>query len=154
MESFRWSSSRRSTAPSGGDHDFRIERGGIRVFARLIAAEHHQPFRSEIVPSGLAELDALLGGGLDRGTSALFIGPAGTGKSVLAAQYASAAAIRGDAASIYVFDESGHTLTARAQALGMRMEEMIASARLRIQQIDPAQMSPGEMVDRIRQEVE
>ena len=138
----------------GGYHDFRIERGGIRVFARLIAAEHHQPFRSEIVPSGLAELDALLGGGLDRGTSALFIGPAGTGKSVLAAQYASAAAIRGDAASIYVFDESVQTLTARAQALGMRMEEMIASARLRIQQIDPAQMSPGEMVDRIRQEVE
>src|SRR5437762_9343515 len=90
----------------GGYHDFRIERGGIRVFARLIAAEHHQPFRSEIVPSGPAALDAPLGGRPDRGPSALFIGPAGTGKSVLAAQYASAAAIRGDAASIYVFDES------------------------------------------------
>src|SRR5712664_1880418 len=138
----------------GGYHDFRIERGGIRVFARLVAAEHHQPFRAETVPSGVAELDGLLGGGLDRGTSALFIGPTGTGKSVLAAQYASAAAFRGEPASIYAFDESVHTLTARAESLGMRVSELMASARLRVQQIDPAELSPGEMVDGIREEVE
>jgi len=138
----------------GGYHDFRIERGGIRVFARLVAAEHHQPFRAETVPSGVAELDGLLGGGLDRGTSALFIGPAGTGKSVLAAQYASAAARRGEAASIYAFDESIHTLTARAEALGMRATELIESGRLRVRQIDPAEMPPGEMVDSIREEME
>src|SRR6267378_4364698 len=138
----------------GGYHDFRIERGGLRIFERLVASEHHEPFAAGAVASGVADLDGVLGGGLDRGTSALFIGPAGTGKSVLAAQYASAAARRGEAASIYAFDESIHTLTARAEALGMRVAEMIASGRLRLQQIDPAEMSPGEMVDRMREEVE
>src|SRR5689334_22269287 len=75
----------------GGYHDFRIERGGIRLYERLVAAEHQQPFETAAVPSGVAELDALFGGGLDRGTSALFIGPAGSGKSALAAQYGLAA---------------------------------------------------------------
>jgi circadian clock protein KaiC len=138
----------------GGYHDFRIERGGVRVYERLVAAEHHQPFEAATVPSGVGEMDALFGGGLDRGTSALFIGPAGSGKSALAAQYALAAASRGDAASIYAFDEGIATLVARTASLGMPVNEMIASGRLRVQQIDPAEMSPGELVDGVRNEVE
>jgi circadian clock protein KaiC len=138
----------------GGYHDFRIERGGVRVFPRLVAAEHHEPFETGIVPSGVAELDSLLGGGLDRGTSALFIGPAGAGKSVLAMQYAVTAAQRGEAASVYTFDEGIHTLQNRATALGMPVAQMTAAGRLRVQQVDPAEMSPGELIERIRQEVE
>jgi circadian clock protein KaiC len=138
----------------GGYHDFRIESGGIRVFERLIAAEHHQPFRAETIASGVTELDRLLGGGLDRGTSALFIGPAGVGKSVLAAQCAMAAAKRGESASIYAFDEGAQTLIARTEALGQPVQEVMRNGHLRIQQIDPAEMSPGEMVDKIREEVE
>jgi circadian clock protein KaiC len=138
----------------GGFHDFRIEHGGIRVFERLVAAEHHQPFRHETVESGIQELDKLLGGGLDRGTSALFIGPAGAGKSVLASQYAMSAAKRGESASIYAFDEGAQTLIARAEGLGQPVRELMGTGNLRIQQVDPAEMSPGEMVDLIRQEVE
>jgi circadian clock protein KaiC len=138
----------------GGYHDFRIEHGGIRVFPRLVAAEHHEPFDVGIVPSGVAELDTLLGGGLDRGTSALLIGPAGTGKSVLGMQYAMSAAKRGEAASIYAFDEGLNTLHNRAAALGMPIAEMMRAGRLRVQQIDPAEMSPGELIERVRDEVE
>jgi circadian clock protein KaiC len=103
----------------GGYHDFKIERGGIRVFPRLVASEHHESFESGTVPSGIKDLDMLLGGGLDRGTSALFIGPAGTGKSAIAMQYAVTAAVRGESASVYTFDEGTHTLNSRATALGM-----------------------------------
>lgn len=138
----------------GGYHDFRIEKGGIRVFPRLVAAEHHEPFERGIVASGIAELDALLGGGLDRGTSALLIGPAGTGKSVVAMQYAVSAAKRGEAASVYTFDEGIQTLHSRAVALGMPLPELISAGRVRVQQVDPAEMSPGELIERVREEVE
>lgn len=137
-----------------GYHDFRILRGGVRVYERLVASEHREAFEPELVPSGVPDIDELFGGGLDRGTSALFIGPAGSGKSALAAQYALAAAARGDAASIYAFDEGVTTLVARTASLGMPVKEMIANGRLRVQQIDPAEMSPGELVDAVRAEVE
>jgi circadian clock protein KaiC len=138
----------------GGYHDFRIQRGGVKVFERLVASEHHAPFQPAVVASGIKEVDELLGGGLDRGTSALLIGPAGSGKSALAAQYALAAAARGDAASIYAFDEGVGTLVARTASLGMPVKEMMASGHLHVQQIDPAEMSSGELVDSIRHEVE
>jgi circadian clock protein KaiC len=138
----------------GGYHDFRIERGGVKVFERLVAAEHHQEYVPGVVASGVSEIDDLFGGGLDRGTSALFIGPAGAGKSALAAQYALAATGRGDNASIYAFDEGIGTLIARTASLGMPIKEMMAKGLLRVQQIDPAGMSPGELVALIRDEVE
>ena len=138
----------------GGYHDFRIIRGGITVYERLVAAEHHPVFEPSLVASGVGDIDALLGGGLDRVTSALLIGPAGSGKSALSAQYALAAAARGDAAVIYAFDESTSTLVARSAALGMPIEEMMANGRLRVRRIDPAEMSPGELVDGIRNDVE
>jgi circadian clock protein KaiC len=144
----------RGVAFRGGYHDFRIVRGGLRVFERLVAAEHEGTFEEGPVPSGIPQLDELLGGGLDRGTSALFMGPAGAGKSVLAMQYVVAATARGHRASIYAFDEGTATLLARGRALGMPIDEHLASGHLNVHQIDPAGMSPGELVDHIRDEVE
>jgi circadian clock protein KaiC len=143
----------RGVAFRGGYHDFRIERGGLRIFERLVASEHHEPFAAGAVASGVADLDGVLGGGLDRGTSTLLIGPAGTGKSAVAMQYAVAAALRGDAASVYAFDEGIETLRARSEGLGMPMTRLMQAGTLRVQQIDPAEMSPGEMVDYIRRDV-
>jgi len=137
----------------GGYHDFRIVRGGLRIFERLVASEHREPFVAAAVPSGITELDGLLGGGLDRGTSALLIGPAGTGKSAVAMQYAVAAALRGDSASVYAFDEGLETLRVRSEGLGMPATKLMDAAKLRVQQIDPAEMSPGELVDHIRRDV-
>jgi len=143
----------RGVAFRGGYHDFRIERGGLRIFERLVASEHHEPFAAGAVASGVADLDGVLGGGLDRGTCTLLIGPAGTGKSAVAMQYAVAAALRGEAASVYAFDEGIETLRARSEGLGMPMTRLMQAGTLRVQQIDPAEMSPGEMVDHIRRDV-
>ena len=90
----------------GGYHDFNIQTGGLVVFPRLAATDDTLPFQEGNVPSGVPELDALLGGGLDRGSSAVLVGPPGTGKSVVATQFAIAAAARGENAAIFAFDES------------------------------------------------
>lgn len=138
----------------GGYHDFTIERGGLVVFPRLIAAEHHTEFKQGRITSGIAALDSLLGGGPDRGTSTLFMGPAGCGKSTLAAQYAIAAASRGDHAAIFTFDESVATLTARMEGLGIHLSEGVKNGKVRVQQVDPAELSPGEFTHRVRHQVE
>ncbi len=137
-----------------GFHDYTIETGGIAVFPRLIASEHHNKFKRQSVPSGLSELDQLFGGGIDTGTSTLFMGPAGCGKSTVALKYAVSAAMRGDKAMIYTFDEAFTTLTDRARGLGMDTASCIANGTLEIQQVDPAELSPGEFVDRVRHLVE
>ena len=128
----------------GGFHDFSIRTGGLVVFPRLVASEHHTAFERVPLPSGLAALDTLLGGGLDRGTSTLIAGPAGTGKSILASQFAVAAARRGERAVIFAFEEAVRTLVARSDALGMGMSELLRDGRLTVQQIDPAEMGAGE----------
>ena len=138
----------------GGYHDFRIVRGGIRVYTRLVASEHHEPFAAGVVQSGIAELDDLLGGGLDRGTATLLLGPAGSGKSALASQYACAVARRGECAAAYLFDDGINTFVARGTALGQPIEELRRAGTLHVQQIDPAEMSPGEFVQTIRTDVE
>ncbi len=138
----------------GGYHDFRIVRGGLEVYPRLIAAEHHQPFAAGRLLSGVAELDILLGGGLDRGTSTLLIGPAGVGKSSLAALYASAALHRGEQVAYFVFDESIRTLLTRSAKLGFDFQPYIDAGRLHIQQMDSAALSPGEFIHIVRQTVE
>src|SRR5215213_4965993 len=102
----------------GGYHDFNIETGGVRVFPRLVAAEHRQQFDKESVTSGVPELDTLVGGGLDRGTSTLIIGPAGSGKSTVAAQFAAQSAGRGEKAAVFIFDEIRETYIARAEGIG------------------------------------
>lgn len=138
----------------GGYHDFCIVRGGLAVFPRLIAAEHRRPFVHGQLTSGLPRLDELLAGGFDRGTSVLLMGPAGSGKSSLAIQYALAAVHRGEHAAVFAFDESRTTLLTRSASLGMPLEEHLDSGRLLLQQIDPAELSPGEFAHRVRQTVE
>ena len=138
----------------GGFHDFTIKRGGLKVYPRLVAAEHHKDFRNEVVASGNAELDALLGGGLERGTNALLIGAAGVGKSSLALTYAIAAASRHERSAIFAFDEGRGTMSARAATLGLPLADCIANGLIDIQQIDPAEMAPGEFASAVRESVE
>jgi circadian clock protein KaiC len=134
----------------GGYHDFNIETGGVAVFPRLVAAEHRQRFVKESIGSGVAELDALLGGGLDRGTSTLLIGPSGSGKSTLTAQFAAAAAGRGERAALFVFDEGRETYLARAAGIGTDMRAHVDGGLVTIQQVDPAELSPGEFAHSVR----
>ncbi|MGO4123728.1 ATPase domain-containing protein [Inquilinus sp. YAF38] len=138
----------------GGYHDFTITSGGLRVFPRLVAAEHHVEFPASVAPGGNADLDALLGGGLDRGTNALIIGAAGVGKSSLALTFAIAAAQRGEHAVIFAFDEGRGTVEARARTLGLPLDEALASGRIQFAQVDPAQLSPGEFAKLVRDAVE
>ncbi len=138
----------------GGYHDFTIVKGGLSVFPRLVASEHHRSFTRDRVVSGVTPLDDLLGGGLDRGTSTLIMGPAGTGKSSVALQYACAAAMRGEPVAVFAFDESIGTLIGRTTALGMDVQGQIQAGRIRVQQVDPAELSPGEFVHTVRSQVE
>lgn len=144
----------REVAFRGGFHDMKIEKEGVVVFPRLVAAEHKEPFAQTTFSSGVTELDTLLGGGLDRGTSCLLVGPAGSGKSALATQYAVAAALRGESAAFYVFDEGVGTLMARSAATGMSLAPHVASGRVHVQQVDPAELSPGEFIASVRVQVE
>jgi circadian clock protein KaiC len=144
----------RGAAFRGGFHDMMIETGGVRVFPRLIAAEHHAAFERTPVPSGVPALDNLLGGGIDRGTSTLLIGGAGTGKSSIMARYATTAATRGERAVIFAFDELRATAIHRADTLGMGMSTHIASGQIVIQQIDPGELTPGELSHRAIELVE
>jgi circadian clock protein KaiC len=138
----------------GGFHDLSIRRGGLEIYPRLVAAEHHTSFIGEFTPSGNDELDKLLGGGLERGTNALLIGSAGVGKSSLAVTYAIAGAERGEHVVYYAFDEGRGTLEARARTLGLGLEPAIRSGSLRFQQIDPAELSPGEFAANVQKSVE
>jgi circadian clock protein KaiC len=144
----------RGSAYREGFHDYTIETGGISIYPRLIAAEHKPGFERKCVPSGLTELDDLFGGGIDTGTSTLFIGPAGCGKSTVALRYAFSSAQRNEKAVIFTFDEAYATLIERARGLGMEVEPLIAEGTLEIHQVDPAELAPGEFVSRVRRLVE
>lgn len=137
-----------------GFHDFAIRKGGLEVYPRLIATEHHAPFVGEPVPSGVVELDSLLAGGPLRGTSTLITGPAGAGKTTVALQYLYAACERGEAAALFEFDERVGTLLIRAKAMGFDLQKHIDSGVLTILQINPAEISPGEFAWTIRRQVE
>jgi circadian clock protein KaiC len=144
----------RGTTYRGGYHDFSIQYGGLKVFPRLVAAEHGKAFTESRIKSGVTALDSLLGGGPDRGTSTLLIGPAGVGKSTIAVQYAVAAAERGDHAVIFAFDERIATLEARMGGLGVKVKQGMAAGEVQIHQIDPAELSPGEFAHRVQLAVE
>jgi circadian clock protein KaiC len=144
----------RGVAFRGGYHDSEIRRGGMRVYPRLVAAEHGRPFERSSVPCGVAGIDAMLAGGLDRGTSTLLLGPAGTGKSSLATLWASAMVSRGERVAIYAFDESLPTMTARAHSLGYNLNRHIESGQILARQVDPAEMPPGHFADEVRDAVE
>ncbi len=136
-----------------GYHDYVIASGGLRVFPRMIAAEHRTQFRTEPVSSGIKQLDALFGGGLDRGTTTLILGQAGTGKSSVALQYAVQMADRRERSIIFTFDETQNVMLSRAKALGFELEKAIENGMIKVQQVDPAELSPGEFAVRILREV-
>lgn len=137
-----------------GYHDFTIQRGGLEVYPRMIAAGRHQDFAGEPVASDIPDLDALLHGGPLRGTSTLITGPAGTGKTTLALQYVVAACARGERCAVYEFDERIGTLLKRAESMGMPLLRYIDDGLLVVHQIDPAELSPGEFAWRVRRDVE
>ena len=137
-----------------GFHDYRIETGGARVFPRLVAAEHRREGESRQVPSGSAALDSLLGGGLDSGTGTLLIGPAGSGKSTVAMQFAIAAAERGERTAFFVFDESVRSLTTRARSVGFPIDRHLDAGTIKVRSVDPGELSPGEFITIIREAVE
>lgn len=137
-----------------GFHDLTIRRGGLEVFPRLVAAEHHRSFPGEPVSSGLSELDILLGGGPLRGTCTLITGPAGSGKTTLALQYVAAACARGERTAVYQFDERIGTLLTRVAKQGMELQTCIDDGNLLLRQIDPSEISPGQFTAMIRNEVE
>jgi circadian clock protein KaiC len=138
----------------GGYHDCIIQRGGIEVYPRLVASEHRTAPVMEKLPSNIVEMDSLLGGGIERGTSTLIVGAAGTGKSSLAGQFVAAAAARGQHASMFIFDESVHTLLHRSAGLGIDLRKHLDEGRVTVQQVDPADLSPGQFVHAIRRSVE
>jgi circadian clock protein KaiC len=141
-----------------GYHDFNIDKGGVHVFPRLVAAEHGRAICEDFVQctcsSGLPALDALTGGGLDRGTSTLILGPAGAGKSTLTAVYAKAAVERGERVAFFVFDEVPTTLVIRGESMGMNVKRHIDEGRILVRQVDPAELAPGQFAHDVRMAVE
>ncbi len=137
----------------GGYHDFVIRTGGVAVFPRLRAIEHRSSFERSTLGSGLKELDDLLDGGVQRGSSSLLIGPAGTGKSIFAMQFVQAAVKRGEKAAIFVFDEELGLLFARVKPMGLDLEGMRDAGLIHIEQLDAAELSPGEFAQRVRDRV-
>jgi circadian clock protein KaiC len=138
----------------GGHHDFQILTGGLQVYPRLVAHEHRNGFVRNLVSSGVAELDALVGGGIARGTSMLIMGPAGSGKSTLSMQYVCAALERGENCAMFLFDEGLDTMLARADGVGINLRKWIDQGTFTPRQIDPAEMPPGAFVSAVREAVE
>ncbi len=137
-----------------GYHDVAIATGGLCIYPRLIASNHHVPFVGEAVSSGVQRIDALLHGGPLRGTSTLLTGPAGSGKTNVALQYVSAACERGEHCCVLEFDERTGTLLTRADGLGMDLRKHLASGVLELHQMDPAELTPGEFAWAVRASVE
>jgi circadian clock protein KaiC len=144
----------RGVAFRGGYHDFAIHRGGLDVYPRLIAAEHVNEFEERDLPSGNAHLDGLLGGGLPCGTSTLLLGPAGSGKSTVATQFASAAAARGERVAFFVFDENIGTFRSRSRKLGFPIDQALKNGLISVKQVDPAELSSGEFAAVVRRAAE
>jgi len=144
----------RGQAFRGGYHDFTIKTGGVEVFPRLVAAEYRKRMKSSVLVSGIAEFDQLLGGGIESGSSTLIIGPAGTGKSLIAMTMAVAAVKRGERAALFIFDEELGLLFARSKGMGIELEAMRDEGKLFIEQMDAAEVSPGEFAHKVRSCVE
>src|SRR5258708_10503417 len=125
----------------------------MRVFPRLVAAEHYTKIARAPVASGIKELDDLFGGGLDRGTTTLILGTAGTGKSTLAFQYATQMASKGDRGIFFAFDETRSIMLSRGKALGIDLEKHVKSGTITVQPVDPAEISPGEFAARVRERI-
>jgi circadian clock protein KaiC len=138
----------------GGFHDFIIAQGGVQVFPRLVSSEHKTGYARNVLTSGIGELDALLGGGIEQGSSTLVMGPAGSGKSLLTVQFAVSAALRGEKAALFIFDEELGLLIDRTKLMGIDLDALCASGHLYIEQVDAAELSPGEFTNRVRTRVD
>ncbi|MGZ3376498.1 MAG: ATPase domain-containing protein [Phenylobacterium sp.] len=134
----------------GGYHDFMIRTGGLEVYPRLVSAEHRTDFDRSPLPSDVAGLDAVLGGGLERGSSCLILGPAGTGKSLMALYFILSAVKRGEKAAFFAFDEELGLLFSRTKSFGIDLEALRDSGDLIVQQVDAAELSPGEFTAQVR----
>ncbi|MYM36241.1 AAA family ATPase [Duganella sp. FT94W] len=144
----------RGIAFRGGAHDYTIVEGGLRIYPRLVAADSRESDVQRQLSSGLPQLDALIGGGLEEGMSTLITGPSGTGKSSLAAQFVHAATLRGERCAMFLFEEARNNMLNRCANLGMDLRGAIAQQRLSVQQVDPAELSPGEFTSAVMQAVE
>lgn len=133
-----------------GHHDFEITTGGVKVHPRMISAEHEDEMAEGVLTSGVKGLDSLLGNGMDRGTSNLFIGPAGTGKSTMSVLFALSAVKQKEKVAFFCFDETINNLRKRSKSVGMDLDPAMASGLLRVQKIDPAELSPGAFSGLIR----
>jgi circadian clock protein KaiC len=137
-----------------GFHDFVVRKGGFTVFPRLAAGTHIEAIEPRVIESGVADLDALLGGGIECGTSTLLVGPPGSGKSSIALQFTIAAAARGDHGAVFAFEETRSATMVRSRGLGLTFNEGLGAGRIMVQQIDPAEISPGEFAHLVRESVE
>ena len=144
----------RGVAFRGGYHDFTIEKGGLTVYPRLTAGHHRDSTIQGVVQSGIAQVDSLVGGGLERGSTTMIMGPAGVGKSSFALQFVTAAAAAGERVAFFIFEEHRSVFLKRAASLGFQLPPLIESGRLVVQQIDPAEMSAGEFAYAVRTAVE
>lgn len=138
----------------GGHHDFVIETGGLRVFPRLVSSEHRREFRRTSLKTGIRHLDQLLGGGVERGSSVLILGPAGAGKSIISLTFAASAVQRGERVAMFIFDEELGLLLQRSKGLGIDLEAMQRKNQLRLVQIDAAELTPGEFSARVRDSID
>jgi circadian clock protein KaiC len=144
----------RGSAYQSGWHDFALVTGEVYVFPSLIAEEHRKPIEGPPIRSGVAGLDEVLGGGLDRGTTTMLVGPSGAGKSSVALRYTMAAIAQGEQAAYFSFDETFETLSRRAAALGLPVVETVEAGKLGWHRANPSRLSPGEFVWQVRREVE
>jgi circadian clock protein KaiC len=135
----------------GGTHDYLIRKGGIKIFPRLVSSDHIGRFERKTVGTGVAELDSLLGGGFDRGTSNLLLGPAGTGKSTISVRFAVSAADQGLKVAIYSFEESSANLISRADSLGLNLSKYLDDGRITLRKVDPAELTPGQFTSLLRE---
>ena len=140
----------RAQAFRGGYHDFTIKTGGVQVFPRLVAAEHRRPLSRGRFISGIEGLDTLLGGGVEEGSSTVLLGPPGSGKSIIGLQFVCEAIRRGGRAALFVFDEEIGLLFDRAKPLGFDLAALRDAGHLHIEQLDAAELSPGEFAHRVR----
>jgi circadian clock protein KaiC len=139
---------------ASGFHDFVLRAGGLTVFPRLTVGDHVEQIERQFIESGVKDLDTLLGGGIERGTSTLLVGPPGSGKSTIALQYTIAAAARGDHGAIFAFEETRTATMVRSRGLGLIINEGFGPGQIAVRQIDPAEISPGEFAYMVRESVE
>ncbi len=144
----------RGSSFRSGYHDYLVSKGGLVVFPRLVAAEHRTSLTAEPISSGVQRLDAILGGGVDRATCTLILGPAGVGKSAVACQFAVAAALRGEVSHVFLFEERIGTWIKRGENLGMPISRLMEEGKLLVRQLDPAEVAPDEFTHLVREAVE